>query len=182
MCLGRLLWPIIAFVLALPTMTTATATAETTLPPFAFIKYCIASPDDCANSEITAITPRMVKQLRIVNDRVNRTMRYMPDPKGTDIWQDDGIEGDCEDYALAKRRQLIRLGWPPNLLRIAIGRTLDGIGHAVLVAKVGGLDLVLDSINPAIKPFSDVNVRWISIQSDFDTKIWSKLGPGASSA
>jgi predicted transglutaminase-like cysteine proteinase len=54
--------------------------------------------------------------------------------------------GDCEDYAIAKYFSLKRLGWPEESLRVVAVRDLErGVGHAVLVAFLGGRAWLLDN-------------------------------------
>jgi len=43
--------------------------------------------------------------------------------------------GDCNNYALEKRRELIALGWPRAALLLAAAVTETGEGHLVLVAR-----------------------------------------------
>ena len=86
-------------------------------------------------------------ELYVVNLLVNETITYEREPPEVDIWQDrDFTVGDCEDFALLKRRKLISAGWPPGALRIAIvlKRPDDDQLHAVLVASTNRGDFVLD--------------------------------------
>ncbi len=47
--------------------------------------------------------------------------------------------GNCHDYAVTKRHELIRQGWPAASLRLAVAYTPSGIGHLVVVCPyVGG--------------------------------------------
>jgi predicted transglutaminase-like cysteine proteinase len=68
-----------------------------------------------------------------------------------DRWEADVAAGDCEDYALTKRRKLIALGWSARALRIAVARTASVEGHAVLVVATSQGDLVLDNCTMAVR-------------------------------
>ncbi len=47
---------------------------------------------------------------------------------------EDGY-GDCEDYALLKRKMLMQAGWPREALLMTVVRDKKGEGHAVLTVK-----------------------------------------------
>ena len=47
-------------------------------------------------------------------------------------------EGDCEDYVIAKRHEMIAAGYPAAALSIAIVRTPWNVRHAVLLLKPRG--------------------------------------------
>ena len=81
-------------------------------------------------------------------------------------------QGDCEEFALAKRQRLIRAGLPASSLRLAYVKTRSGEGHAVLVVKTNTGDLVLDVLTNKIKPLSQSGLRLISIAGANPTS-WS---------
>lgn len=89
-----------------------------------------------------------------VNDAVNRRMTAVEDKDlyGVDeLWTFPADnKGDCEDYALQKRRELIDAGWAPTALSIAMVMNRNGEGHAVLVARTDQGDFILDNLNRAI--------------------------------
>ena len=89
-----------------------------------------------------------------------------------DVWQVGVAAGDCEEFALTKRRNLIALGWPSRALRIAVARTGSGEGHAVLVVKSSRGDLVLDNRTDEIKPWTQTDLRWVKIQSGDNPRLW----------
>ena len=84
--------------------------------------------------------------------------------------------GDCEDYALGKRKSLVDLGIPVQALRLTIARTGDGTAHTVLVAATDRGDYVLDNLNSAILPWTAVNYTWIARQIPGQTQ-WAFIGP-----
>ena len=150
----------------------------TTLAPFAFVKYCAHNPRDCtkgSSGREISITNARLRQLARVNASVNRSMKPVNDKSGNDVWRAGGKSGDCEDFALTKRRALIRLGWPSNLLRMAVVRTRSGEGHAVLVVKTQKGDLVLDNRFNSIRNWRQTDLRWVKIQSGDNPRIWFDL-------
>lgn len=58
--------------------------------------------------------------------------------------------GDCEDYALEKRARLLAAGVPAEDLRIACCFTETGEYHAILIARDGAADWILDQRLPRI--------------------------------
>lgn len=56
--------------------------------------------------------------------------------------------GDCEDYVLEKRQQLMEAGVPPEDLRIAAVLLPNGAPHGVLVVRDGDVDWVADQTQP----------------------------------
>ncbi len=74
-------------------------------------------------------------------------------------------KGDCEDYALEKRRQLIQQGLPAEALSLAIVRTSWGETHAVLVVDTDRGAYVLDSLTPWVTPWTQTRFQWITRQA-----------------
>ena len=52
------------------------------------------------------------------------------------MWEIAYDAGDCKDIALAKRKRLMELGWPPESLRMAIAFSERGEMHTVLTVDV----------------------------------------------
>lgn len=151
---------------------------QATLAPYAFVKFCLQNKADCQEthdaSEITLSRDGM-RQLRKLNFDVNREITPQNDPDGDDEWQADVTAGDCEDFALTKRRHLIEQGWSPNALRLAIAYTPSDSGHAVLVVSTDKGDLVLDNRTNAVLDWRDTDLRWMMIQSDKNPLYWNLM-------
>ncbi len=65
--------------------------------------------------------------------------------------------GDCEDYALAKYRTLIRAGFPESELRIVLlNDTITHNTHAVLAARVGQTTYIMDNQAAWLRPETSV--------------------------
>lgn len=152
-----------------------------TLAPFAHVKFCMQNPAECkksSGSSVIAMTSYRENQLKRVNSSVNRSVRAVNDSSATDggdVWQVSGGSGDCEDFALIKRKRLIAMGWSPRALRIAVARTGSGEGHAVLVVKTSRGDLVLDNRTAAIRNWKNTDLRWVKIQSGDNPRIWYNI-------
>lgn len=110
-----------------------------------------------------AMTSALMSRLRAVNSAVNREI--IPRQDRGDEWTLNARYGDCEEYVLTKRQRLIAAGLPRGALRIAVGHTAAGVGHAVLVVRTTGGDLVLDNLTDAILPITQVSHRLAAVQS-----------------
>ncbi|WP_293866195.1 transglutaminase-like cysteine peptidase [uncultured Alsobacter sp.] len=99
--------------------------------------------------------------LRDVNAAVNRSLAFRSDEEVwgvSDYWASPGEAaskgaGDCEDFAIAKFGMLRAMGVSGDLMRIAVVKDLrKGIGHAILVVRVGGVSWVLDNQALDVRP------------------------------
>ena len=100
-------------------------------PPAGFVSFCLRFADQCASSppapsRINLSTIGWI-ELQNVNEFINRAIRPMSDLQHygrPEFWTipKDGF-GDCEDYALTKRKILAKLGFSTLALRIAVVRT-----------------------------------------------------------
>jgi predicted transglutaminase-like cysteine proteinase len=143
--------------------------------PLGLQLFCLANAAHCKSHGSGAV--RMDQQLMsivsAVNTSVNRSIR--PKVRPTQVWELGARVGDCKDYALNKRAQLIARGIPAGALRIAIGYTVRGEGHAVLVVRTDAGDIVLDNLTNQIKPIDRTGHRLISM-SGGDLRQWHKIG------
>lgn len=149
------------------------AMAANTRGPLGYQLMCLKTPAECKGGGAHQVeaSPQVLRVMKQVNASVNRHIRPRHD-KGADVWTVGASTGDCEDYALTKRHQLIKAGIPASALRIAYVKTRSGEGHAVLVVNTGRVKYVLDNLNAAIRPLSQTGYRLISMQSA-DPKSWS---------
>jgi predicted transglutaminase-like cysteine proteinase len=109
--------------------------------------------------------------LQAVNSRVNGSIIYTRER--VDRWSLAASRGDCEDYALTKRAELMAVGFPSNALRLALGYTENGTAHAILVVRTLSGDLALDNIRKTIVPVAASGLRVIRM-SGGDLREWSK--------
>lgn len=154
---------------------------EATLAPMAHVMFCKSNPTDCrATHEGLAVVldENTFAKLDKVNRQVNASIRPRADRgRGPlkDVWSIAPREGDCEDYALTKRHMLLKAGWPSSALLIAVARTAEGEGHAVLVVRTSVGDVVLDNLNARIRSSSDSGLHWVKMQSPSDPRRWMAL-------
>lgn len=144
--------------------------------PLGYQLLCLKHPNasECkgGGAAKVKVTGDVMATLKRVNAHVNRSIKPKYDASGADVWNASASSGDCEDYVLAKRRALIKAGIPAGSLRIAYVKTRSGEGHAILVIKTGGKDLVLDNLTATIKPLSQTGYRIVSM-SGANPRQWS---------
>ena len=142
--------------------------------PLGYQLMCLKTPAECKGggpSKVTA-SADIMSQLTRVNSKVNRSIRPRNDSGGADVWSVNVSSGDCEDFALTKRRALIKAGLPASSLRIAYVKTRAGEDHAILVVKTSKGDYVLDNLHSSVRPLSQTGYRVIS-QSGANPMKWS---------
>ena len=152
--------------------------AGNTLSPFAHTKFCIANPGECRprnnhKGDRITLSPRNWSILREVNNSVNRSIKPRRD-RG-DRWSVNIRAGDCEDYALTKRRRLISKGFSSSALVIATGTLPGGRHHAVLMVKTDRGDYVLDNLRNSVVSWNRVPYRWQKRQSSRNPRQWVSL-------
>lgn len=116
--------------------------------------------------------------LKTVNFAVNNLVKYKSDPENygrPEYWVEAHESGDCEDYALRKRKMLRGLGWPAEDLNIAVCYTEDNQLHAVLVATFENTDYVLDNRANVIWKWSECNYKWVKITVNGLLLHWKKI-------
>ncbi len=158
-------------------------TFEQTRPPLGWRQFCAFYPAECMSSrseaQIMALSDTSWRQLVAINRAVNRRIAPVSDMEHHGVVEHwdypmDG-KGDCEDYALLKRRLLIDAGWPRQALLMTVVRDKRGDGHAVLTVATDRGDLVLDNQNPRIVNWMESGYRYIKRQSAEDPNVWVSL-------
>lgn len=168
---------------ALPNARFLAETQAAAAQPTGFINFCTRFADQCATHmdqpARAALTPELWRQLEEVNFLVNRSIRPMDDLRHygrADYWTipTDGF-GDCEDYALTKRKALIAAGVPARALRMAVVKTRQGEGHAVLTVATDHGDFVLDNLSMDVRSFDATGYEWIARQNPDNVFAWVSL-------
>ena len=113
--------------------------------------------------------------------RINAHIQPIADAEHSgapDAWDypTDG-KGDCEDYALLKRRTLIEAGFPRAALLMTVVKDGNGDGHSVLMARTSHGDYVLDNLADEVKPWTKTNYRFVKRQSQENQNVWVAIAP-----
>jgi predicted transglutaminase-like cysteine proteinase len=153
------------------------------LAPMAFMRFCVKYPKDCETRHMAfrprpaALTAERKAELATVNRTVNLAIRPQANDNGVirEEWSVSPLEGDCNDYAVTKRHELLARGWPSRLLLLAEVVIPSGEHHLVLVVRTRENDLVLDNLNLNVRPISQVHYQWIRAQQEKNPKFWSTV-------
>lgn len=157
-----------------------------TLAPRGFVDFCARDRTSClANTEATApakLTAERWRELNDVNVGINRQIRPETDLslyRLAEYWTYADAAGDCEDYALNKRRELKARGWPDGSLLLATARNEKGEMHAVLIVTTDRGDFVLDNATDFVTPWSEMPYRWVARQDRTSALAWHRTGIAA---
>jgi predicted transglutaminase-like cysteine proteinase len=169
-----------------PKVSPSIGEAAPTLAPFQHVRFCLRYPSDCASSsaQITRIEldPPTMDLLRRINQDVNLSIAPKEKNYGSDLdtgWTIAPDMGDCNDYAVTKRHDLLESGLPSAALRLSVTRTTSGVGHLVLVVVTTKGDVVMDNLTDAIRPWQITEYQWVKIQSATDPRFWYSVKPPA---
>jgi predicted transglutaminase-like cysteine proteinase len=112
-----------------------------------------------------------------VNRDVNRaiTPHEKTNSVSAEEWLVSPREGDCKDYAVAKRHELLARGWPSSSLLLTEVIVASGEHHLVLVVRTREDDLVLDNLNENVRPVLQVPYQWVRAQQTKNPKLWSTI-------
>lgn len=145
----------------------------------------MATPGACDLTGPMALpmTPGLRATLDRVNSTVNDAITFVPDLEWRgveDLWSYPvhGC-GDCEDYALEKRRRLVAAGLPRGALTLAIAYPRSAPSpHAVLLAETDAGTWVLDSLTDALACWDGAGLNYESRERPdgrwdrFDQSLW----------
>lgn len=151
-------------------------------PPFGFVQFCEREASECIpagrmNSRVAA-TPQRLSELDAINRYVNTSIAPTTDFElygREEYWTLPSHSGDCEDYALLKRKMLIERGWPSSALLMTVVRDERGDGHAILTARTTHGDFILDNKVADIRIWHKTGYRYVMRQSYVDPRIWMSL-------
>jgi predicted transglutaminase-like cysteine proteinase len=154
-----------------------------TRAPIGWVEFCAANARECAATPSPprdiVLTTTAYDDLVSINRYVNSIVKPMTDIEhwGTiEKWSypDDGY-GDCEDYALLKRRLLLRAGWPREALLLTVVRDRKDEGHAVLTVKTDRGEFILDNQVDEILAWYETGYRFMKRQSQGNPNVWVSL-------
>lgn len=153
--------------------------------PVGHYEFCQRLPEECrqltGKRRPVELTRALWKAIVEVNNATNTTVTPRTD---LEIWgreeywsYPDGV-GDCEDYALEKRRELMKLGIPAGDLLITVVRQPNGDGHAVLTVRTSQGDFILDNLEPRILPWDQTEYTYLKRQSERNSGVWVSINDG----
>ena len=162
-----------------------------TLAPMAYTQFCVRYVDECQQRRPLfrggriKLTNLRWTELVNVNGSVNASIR--PEPNKVGIADHDWLLspafGNCNDYAVTKRHELIARGWPARAVLLSEVATFSGPHHVVVVVRTNIGDLVLDNLTETIMPWFQKPFQWLRIQAPRNPNFWvsiSQPGPARS--
>jgi len=151
-------------------------------PPHGFVRFCEANPSECASDHGQEArfdaTAERLKELDDINRTVNHDIAPATDLEVygvNEYWTLPRTRGDCEDYALLKRHNLIEKGWPVSALLMTVVRDEKGEGHAVLTARTVQGDFILDNKSEDVRLWTKTPYQFVMRQSYLNPKVWVAL-------
>lgn len=155
-----------------------------TLPPMAYTQFCMRYADQCKPQRMVFrggpahLTAERWDDLRVVNRTVNASIIPERNTEGLagEKWLISPTSGDCNDYAVTKRSQLLARGWPARTLLLSEVVTSWGEHHLILVVRTSAGDFVLDNMTPQIRPWARAPYQWVRIQTPKNPNYWASIG------
>lgn len=163
----------------------AMKTGASTTQPVGHYDLCQRLPSECmplaGSAKPLVLTPKSWTLLQSVNNAANAEVEPVTDQDlwgVPELWSYPQKRGDCEDYVLLKRRQLMAKGVSGHNLLITVVRQLNGDGHALLTVRTDRGDFVLDNLEPSILLWTKTPYRFLKRQSVQAPGDWVSVNDG----
>jgi predicted transglutaminase-like cysteine proteinase len=152
--------------------------------PYGWADFCRRYSGECDSGPLAPLdvnlTAKTMKEIGRVGRWVNAHVKPVSDMEHwgvIDRWDypSDG-KGDCEDFALFKRKILIDEGLPRQALLMTVVKDEHNEGHAVLTVKTSAGEFVLDNMTDDVKPWNRTGYRFVKRQSQSDQNAWVQIG------
>jgi predicted transglutaminase-like cysteine proteinase len=156
------------------------------LPPMGYVAFCARGEAECKAKATTherlKLTPQVWDMVSAVNSGVNARITPMSDEDQygvPDYWTYPVKAGDCEDYALEKKRELVGAGFPSKDLLMTVVLDENGEGHAILTVATDKGDYMLDNRRNDILRWDQTGYKFLKRQSQLDPMAWVSLKPNS---
>lgn len=163
------------------TMVTGALTSQ----PIGHFEFCKREPRECSvrsrNETPLTMTDVLLRRLQALTVSVNKTVKPKSDLElyGQDeYWTYPVDAGDCEDYALAKRRVLMGDGISASNLLLTVLRRPNGEGHAVLTVRTNIGDVILDNLTDSVLNWDEAEYTYLKRQASIHTGRWVSIREG----
>jgi len=167
-----------------PSKASFAAVGGETSVPYGWADFCSRYVGECQDDDRAPqpihLTAAVMRKLERINLAVNHEIEAVSDMDHwgvVDQWDypTDG-RGDCEDYALLKRRRLMEAGFPRQALLMTVVKESNGEGHAILTVKTDEGEFALDNLDDAVKPWNKTPYRFVKRQSETNQNTWVSVG------
>lgn len=168
----------------LPSLATSTVSFGSAKAPWGWTDFCERHRDECSAVSTTPspiiLTAMSWSTIERVNREVNSMIREADDLETYGMeerwdYPNSGL-GDCEDFALLKRKSLIELGFPKQALLMTVVTDENGMGHAILTIQTNRGDFVLDNRTNHIFDWHGTGYAFVKRQSAENPNIWVRIG------
>jgi predicted transglutaminase-like cysteine proteinase len=155
-----------------------------TSQPIGHYEFCKLHADECrvrsSDTRAFELTNKVRRSIDALNRAVNTGVVATLDIEnyGTDeVWTyPENGKGDCEDFALEKRKQLHEtLHIPLTDLLLTVVRQPNGDGHAVLTVRTDRGDFILDNLVDDMKLWRNTEYKYLKRQDERYTGRWVSL-------
>jgi predicted transglutaminase-like cysteine proteinase len=141
--------------------------------------FCYQHANECTEqrsaTQEVKMTPELWSQLLSVQHEINGKFKPTREVRFAWDYSSNGT-GNCVQFALEKRRALIRRGLPPGALQLATAVIPANIGHLVLVIDTDEGDWVLDNLRSDVVRWEQLPYRWIARQQGASMEDWVAVG------
>ena len=162
-------------------------TGGRTTQPVGHYEFCRREPDECRQKTASQMPIELTKILWAAMVDINNTVNVMVSPRtDMEIWGKEELwsyptkVGDCEDYALEKRRQLMDIGVPAGDLLMTVVRQPNGDGHALLTVRTSRGDFILDNLESRVLAWTDTDYTYLKRQSEKNSGTWVAINDSRS--
>lgn len=117
-----------------------------------------------------------------LNRQINRSVRSISDQAQYGVMEHWALPtargGDCEDFALLKKKRLIEAGLNPQMLLITTVLDRQRNAHAVLVLRTARGDFVLDNLRDDVLHWRQTGYTFLRMQDPADPRRWTAVIDG----
>ena len=154
------------------------------LPPLGHTFFCMRYSHDCERTRSTQalrISPdSRWRKMTLINNSVNAAIAPRSNPSRTwTHWRLAPQEGNCNDYSVTKRHELLKAGWPSSSLLLAeVALISTGEHHLILIVTDTRANWVLDNLNKGIVSLAVTQNEYalVRIESSENPQFWTKTG------
>ncbi|UVC13572.1 transglutaminase-like cysteine peptidase [Mesorhizobium onobrychidis] len=165
-------------------------TGSRTTQPVGHYEFCQKIPQECnqrtPKRAPIELTRKLWAKIVSINNSINSKIAPRTDMELSgkeEIWSypNSGF-GDCEDYALEKRRALMNIGVPAGDLLMTVARQPNGDGHAVLTVRTSLGEFILDNLETRVLSWTATEYTYLKRQSSQNSGAWVTINDGRSDA
>jgi len=167
-----------------PQKTASMTIGSVTSQPIGHYEFCERHTDECGpirNAGPVDMDANAWALVNQVNLQVNKTITPATDMEvygQEEYWEYPKTAGDCEDFALLKRRMLMQRGISAANLLMTVVRKPDGEGHAVLTLRSKQGDFILDNLDDEVKVWYKTPYSYLKRQASYNAGRWVTIDNG----